>query len=96
MSYRFADTVCELYINLYDIYHFCVYSEKLLMMHRENVRNMYSFIPKINFENLAHLVGFIISLGEFRMFIVQCVSFIVYLRTVAVTKLLSICRLSMR
>jgi len=26
--------------NLYDIYHCCVYSEKLLMMDRETVRNM--------------------------------------------------------
>jgi hypothetical protein len=32
--------------NLYDIYHCCVYSEKLLMMDRGTVRNMYSFIPK--------------------------------------------------
>ena len=33
------------------IYHFCVYSEKLLMMDRGSVRNMQSFIPKINFRN---------------------------------------------
>ena len=33
---------------VYDIYHCCVYSEKLLMMDRGTVRNMYSFIPKIN------------------------------------------------
>jgi hypothetical protein len=32
--------------NLYDIYHCCVYSEKLLMMDRGTVRNMLSFIPK--------------------------------------------------
>jgi hypothetical protein len=31
---------------LYDQYHCCVYSEKLLMMDRGTVRNMYSFIPK--------------------------------------------------
>ena len=49
MSYRFA------YIfragtgrNLYDIYHSCVYSEKLLIMDRGTVRNMQSFSPKIN------------------------------------------------
>ena len=38
---------------LYDIrvYHCCVYSEKLLMMDRGTVRNMYSFIPKINLKN---------------------------------------------
>jgi len=34
--------------NLYDINHCCVYSEKLLMMDRGTVQNMYSFIPKIN------------------------------------------------
>ena len=28
-----------------------VYSEKLLMMDRGTVRNMYRFIPKINFRN---------------------------------------------
>jgi len=37
--------------NLYDIYHCCVYSEKLLMMDRGTVRNMQSFIPKIIFRN---------------------------------------------
>ena len=37
--------------NLYDTYHCCVYSAKLLMMDRGTVRNMYSFIPKINFRN---------------------------------------------
>jgi len=26
--------------NLYDIYHCCVYSEKLLMMYRRTIRNM--------------------------------------------------------
>jgi len=29
----------------------CVYSEKLLVMDRGTVRNMSSFIPKINFRN---------------------------------------------
>jgi len=55
MSYRFADSLragsgrnCSSILillascnyNLYDIYHCCVYSEKLLMMGRETVRNM--------------------------------------------------------
>jgi hypothetical protein len=50
MSYRFADSLQQLQFhpdparklsaNLYDIYHYCVYSEKLLMMERETVRNM--------------------------------------------------------
>jgi len=34
----FADS--KLSANLYDIYHCCVYSEKLLMMDRGTVRNM--------------------------------------------------------
>jgi len=77
MSYRFADSLlasCQqthafrpdpalkLSANLYDIYHCCVCSEKLLMMDRGTVRNMWSFIPKINFEKLMHLVGLIIRI----------------------------------
>jgi len=50
MSYRYADS-CQLSATLYDIHHCCVYSEKLLMMVRGTVRNMYSFIPKINLRN---------------------------------------------
>ena len=34
------DTARKLSANLYDIYHFCVYSEKFLMMDRGTVRNM--------------------------------------------------------
>jgi len=45
------DQTRKLSANLYDIYHCCVYSEKLLMMDRGTVRNMLSFIPKINFRN---------------------------------------------
>jgi len=42
MPYRFADssTARKLSANLYDIYHFSVYSEKLLMIDRGTVRNM--------------------------------------------------------
>ena len=40
MSYSFADSCQQLSANLYDIYHCCVYSEKLLMMDRGTVRNM--------------------------------------------------------
>jgi len=49
MSYRFVDSFwagsgwnCSsvLSANLYDIYHCCVYSEKLLMMDTETIRNM--------------------------------------------------------
>jgi len=53
MSYWFADSlraglgrssvlilIASCQANLYDIYHCCVYSEKLLMMDRGTVRNM--------------------------------------------------------
>jgi len=45
MSYRFADILRadpahKLSANLYDIHHYCVYGEKLLMMDRGTVRNM--------------------------------------------------------
>jgi len=52
MSYRFADSSLagsgwihpdparKLSTDLYDIYHFCVYGEKLLMMDGGTVRNM--------------------------------------------------------
>jgi len=44
MSYSFAESLRaaarRLSAKLYDIYHCCVYSEKLLMMDRETVRYM--------------------------------------------------------
>ena len=52
VSYRFVDSLragsgrnvlillASCNCNLYDIYHCCVYSEKLLMMDRGTVRNM--------------------------------------------------------
>ena len=40
------DPARNLSANLHDMYHCCVYSEKLLMMDRGTVRNMWSFIPK--------------------------------------------------
>jgi len=56
------DSARKLSANLYDIHHCCVYSEKLLMMDGGTVRNMYSFVPKINFEKIVLLVGFIIRI----------------------------------
>ena len=47
--------------NLYGICHCCVYSKGLLVMDRETVRNMQSFIQKKR-EKLVHLVGFIIRI----------------------------------
>jgi len=42
MSYRFGDSLRAVTkpVYLYDIYHCCVYSEKILMMDRGTVRNM--------------------------------------------------------
>jgi len=40
------DPALKLSANLYDIYHCCVYSEKLLMMDRGTVRKMQNFIPE--------------------------------------------------
>ena len=62
MSYRFVDSLRadqdgtsdsarKLSANTYDIYHCCVYSEKLLMMGRGTVRSMQIFIPRINLRN---------------------------------------------
>ena len=50
--------------NAYDVYHRCVYSEKLPMMDRGTVRNMQKFHSKNKFEKLVHLVGFIIRNSE--------------------------------
>jgi len=46
LQFHPPDPARKLSANLYDIYHCCVYSEKLLMMDRETVRNMLSFNPK--------------------------------------------------
>jgi hypothetical protein len=56
MSYRFAvlelqfhpDPARKQSAKLYDIYHCCVYSEKLLMIDRGTVRKMQIFIPRVN------------------------------------------------
>ena len=45
------DFARKLSANLYNIYHCCVYSEKILMMDIRTVRNLPSFIPKINLRN---------------------------------------------
>ena len=45
------DPAHKLSANLYDIYHGCVYREKLLMMDRGTVRNMQSLISRINLRN---------------------------------------------
>ena len=40
------DPARKLSTNLYDIYHCCVHSEKLLMMDRGTIQSWYSFITK--------------------------------------------------
>jgi len=52
------DPAHKLSANPYDIYHCCVYSEKLLMMVRGTVQNMWEFKSKNKFQKLVHLVGF--------------------------------------
>ena len=46
--------------NVYDIYHCCVYSEKLLNDGQRNCPKHVEFYSKNKFEKLVHLVGFII------------------------------------
>jgi len=45
------DPARKLSANLYDIYYCSVCREKLLMMDRETLRNMQSFISRIKFRN---------------------------------------------
>jgi len=52
------DPARKLSAKLYDIYHSCVYSEKLLMMERGTVE----FYSKSKFEKLVDLIGFIIRI----------------------------------
>jgi hypothetical protein len=54
------DAACKLSANLYDIYHCCVYSEKLLMMDRGMSETCRVSLQN-EFEILVHLVGFIVG-----------------------------------
>ena len=56
------DPTRKLSANLYDIYHCCVCSEKLLMMGQRNCPKHLEFYSKSKFEKLVHLVGFIIRI----------------------------------
>jgi hypothetical protein len=55
------DPARKLSTNLYDIYHCCVYNEKLLMTERELSETCRVSFQNI-FEKLVHLVGFIIRI----------------------------------
>jgi hypothetical protein len=57
--------------NLYDINHCCVYSEKLLMIDRGTVRNIYRVSFRRKFEKLVHLVGFIIRPWSRSTFLIE-------------------------
>jgi hypothetical protein len=52
------DPACKLSANLYDIYHCCMYNEKL-MMDRGTCQKHVEFHSKNKFDKLVHLVGFI-------------------------------------
>jgi len=52
-----TDPAHKLSANLYDVYHCCVYSEKLLMMDRGTVRNTQEFYSKNIFEKLVQAVS---------------------------------------
>ena len=58
------DPARKLSANLYDIYHRCVYSEKLLMMERGNCLKHVEFYSKNKFEKLVHVIGFVIRIFE--------------------------------
>ena len=49
-------------VNLYDIYHCCVYSEKTPDDGRRNCPKHVEFYSKNKFQKLVHLVGFIIRI----------------------------------
>ena len=60
ISYGCApDPARMLSANLYDIYHCCRYSEKLLMMDRGTAPKHEEFYSKNKFEKLVYLFGFI-------------------------------------
>jgi hypothetical protein len=53
---------------MYDIYHCCVYSEKLQMMDRGTVPKYAEVYSKNKFEKLVYLVGFITRIYQQRVF----------------------------
>jgi len=62
------DPAHKLSANLYDIYHCCVYSGKLLMMGRELSETCRVSFQNKNFQKLVRLVGYIISSLRFSLF----------------------------
>jgi len=56
------DPARKLSANLYDIYHYCVYCEKIPDDGQRNCLKHVEFHSKNKFEKLVHLVGFIIRI----------------------------------
>ena len=54
------DPARKLSANLYDIYHCCVYSAKLLLVGQRNCPKHVEFYSKNKFEKLVRLVGFVV------------------------------------
>ena len=52
----------KLSANLYDIYHCCMYSEKIPDDGQRNCPKHVEFYSKNKFEKLVHVVGFIIRM----------------------------------
>jgi len=55
------DPARKLSVNLYDIYHCCVYSEKIPDDGQRNCPKHVEFYSKNKFEKLVHLLGFVTS-----------------------------------
>jgi len=60
------DPARKLSANQYDIYHCCVYDKKTPDDGQRNFPKHVEFYSKNKFEELVHLVGFIISIRTFR------------------------------
>jgi len=85
MSYRFADSLRagSERKNLYDTYHCCVYSENPPDDGQRNCPKHVEFYSKSKFEELVHLVGFIIRIyhderSPERQIYAQCYGFLNY------------------
>jgi len=52
----------KLSTNLYEIYHYCVYSEKTTDDGQRNCPKHVEFYSKNKFDKLVHLVGFVIRI----------------------------------
>jgi len=58
------DAARKLSVNLYDTYHCCVCSSKLLMIDKRNCPKHVEFYFKNKFEKVVHLFGFVIRIAH--------------------------------